>query len=108
MRLLLMVPYVGQLLRVSWLLFWDGRIFPLLKVLPIAAVVYVISPVDLLRDHILGIGQIDDALVTLVLLTLFVAVCPRKIVREHIYGGRGDGPSGPDPIEGKFRYLDCE
>lgn len=107
-RLLLMVPYVGQLLRVSWLLFWDRRVFPLLKVLPLAAVVYVLSPVDFLRDYKLGIGQIDDIIVTGVLLTLFVAASPRRIVHQHIHGTDGDDDDGPDPIDGKFRYLDGE
>ena len=46
LRLLMMVPFVGQLLRVSWLLFWDRRVFPLLKILPLAAALYVLSPVD--------------------------------------------------------------
>lgn len=100
-----MIPFVGQLLRVSWLLFWDSRVFPLLKILPLAAVLYVLSPIDLLRDFKLGIGQIDDVIVAGVLLTLFVVVSPRKLVREHIHG-RKDDDDGPDPIDGKFRYVD--
>ena len=106
-RMLLAVPYVGQLLRVSWLLFWDKRVFPLLKILPLAAVVYVLSPIDFLRDYKLGIGQIDDVIVTGVLLTLFVAASPRRIVHQHIHGTDDDG-EGPDPIDGKYRYLDGE
>ncbi len=103
-RWLLMVPFVGQLLRVSWLLFWDGRVFPLLKILPLAAFLYVLSPIDLLRDFRLGIGQLDDVLVAGVLLTLFVVLSPRRIVSEHIHGRKDD--DGPDPINGRFRYLD--
>jgi len=104
-RLLLMIPFVGQLLRVSWLLFWDGRVFPLLKILPLAAVIYVLSPIDILRDFKLGIGQLDDVLVAGVLLTLFVVLSPRRLVHEHIHG-RSDDDS--DAIDGKFRYLDDE
>ncbi len=104
-RLLLMIPFVGQLLRVSWLLFWDGRVFPLLKILPLAAVLYVLSPIDLLRDFKLGIGQLDDVLVASVLLTLFVVLSPRKLVSEHVHGPRDDD-DGPEPINGKFRYVD--
>jgi uncharacterized membrane protein YkvA (DUF1232 family) len=105
-RLLLSVPYVGQLLRVSWLLFWDRRVFPLLKTLPLAAVVYVLSPIDFLRDFKLGIGQVDDIIVTGVLLTIFVAASPREIVRQHIHGY--DDDDGPEPIKGKYRYIDKE
>ena len=97
---------MGQLLRVSWLLFWDRRVFPLLKILPLGAVIYVLSPIDLLRDFKLGIGQIDDVIVAGVLLTAFVVVSPRKLVREHIYGRKLDDDDGPEPIDGKFRYVD--
>lgn len=107
-RFMLLIPYVGQLLRVSWLLFWDRRVFPLLKILPLAAFVYVLSPIDLLRDHVLGIGQIDDVIVTLVLLTVFVAVSPRKVVHEHIHGRKSDDDDDPDAIDGKYRYIDRE
>jgi uncharacterized membrane protein YkvA (DUF1232 family) len=105
---MLLVPYVGQLLRVSWLLFWDRRVFPLLKILPLAAFVYVLSPIDLLRDYVLGIGQVDDVIVTLVLLTVFVAVSPRKVVHEHIHGRYGGDDDDPDAIDGKYRYIDRE
>ncbi len=106
--MLLAVPFVGQLLRVSWLLFWDRRVFPLLKILPLAAVIYILSPVDFLRDFKLGIGQIDDIIVTAVLLTLFVVLSPRKIVSEHIHGRdhSDEDDDGPDPIDGKYRYVD--
>jgi len=110
-RLLLMVPFAGQLLRVSWRLFWDRRVFPLLKILPLAAVLYVLSPVDFLRDYKLGIGQIDDIIVTAVLLTLFVTLSPRKLVSEHIHGKNrdgGDGQDSPESIDGNFRYIDRE
>ena len=110
-RLLLMVPYVGQMLRVSWLLFWDRRVSIFLKILPLAAVLYVLSPVDFLRDYMLGIGQIDDVIVTGVLLTLFVVLSPKQLVSEHIHGryqASSGNPDSPDPIDGKFRYVDEE
>ena len=110
MRMLLMVPFVGQLLRVSWLLFWDSRVFPLLKVLPLAAALYVLAPIDLLRDFKLGIGQLDDIIVAGVLLTLFVALSPRHIVTQYIHGGErtrdDDDGSSANTIEGRFRYVD--
>lgn len=107
-RALLMVPFVGQLLRVSWLLFWDSRVFPLLKILPLAAVVYVLSPIDLLRDYKFGIGQIDDIIVTGILLTIFVTLSPRRIVSEHIHGRGRDDDGDEDAIEARYRYVDRE
>ena len=105
-----MIPFVGQLLRVSWLLFWDSRVSVFLKILPLLAVIYVLSPIDFLMDFKLGIGQIDDVIVTGILLTLFVTLSPKKIVSEHASGKsrkRGDDDE-PPPVEGNYRYLDDE
>lgn len=110
MRLLLLIPFAGQLLRVSWLLFWDRRVSLFLKVLPLAALIYVLSPIDLLRDFKLGIGQVDDVIVAGVLLTLFVTFSPRSVVSEHSRGrmrGRG-GDDGSPPVEASYRYVDDE
>ena len=104
-RLLLMIPFVGQLLRTSWLLFWDGRVSPFPKIFPVIAAIYVISPIDLLRDYVLGIGQIDDVIVAGVALTLFVVLSPREIVSEHLHG-RKPADDDKDAIETDYRFLD--
>lgn len=54
----------------------DNRINPLLKILPIASVVYLIVP-DLAP------GPIDDAMVIWLGAYLFVELCPQEIVAEH-------------------------
>jgi uncharacterized membrane protein YkvA (DUF1232 family) len=56
----------------------DRRINLLLKGLPVFALVYLISPIDL------AFGPIDDAVVIWLCLTLFVELCPPEIVKEHI------------------------
>lgn len=102
----MMVPHAARMVRLAWSLFWDRRVSPFLKVLPVAAALYVLSPFDLLRDYQLGIGQIDDVIVTAVLLTLFIIWSPRDIVSEHL----GLKPRGSDEktVDGKFRYVDRE
>jgi uncharacterized membrane protein YkvA (DUF1232 family) len=109
-RLLLMIPFVGHLLRVSWLLFWDRRVSLFLKILPLTAVIYVLSPIDFLRDFKLGIGQVDDVIVTGILLTLFVVFAPKEIVTEYTRGkSRVKGSDdGSPPVEGSYRYIDDE
>jgi uncharacterized membrane protein YkvA (DUF1232 family) len=109
-RLLLMIPFVGHLLRVSWLLFWDWRVSLFLKILPLTAVIYVLSPIDFLRDFKLGIGQVDDVIVTGILLTLFVVFAPKEIVTEYTRGkSRVKGSDdGSPPVEGSYRYIDDE
>ena len=85
-RTLMMVPFVGQLLGLSWRLFWDRRVALPLKALPLAAAIYVISPIDPIPDFRLGLGQLDDILITGVLLLLFALWSPRHLVSEHLRG----------------------
>ncbi len=54
----------------------DRRVNPLLKLLPIGALVYLIVP-DI------AIGPIDDALVIWLGSALFIELCPQEIVKEH-------------------------
>jgi uncharacterized membrane protein YkvA (DUF1232 family) len=49
-------------LRLTWKLLRDPKVAPYAKVvLPILAIVYLILPIDLIPDVILGLGQVDDA-----------------------------------------------
>jgi uncharacterized membrane protein YkvA (DUF1232 family) len=62
----------------------DRRVNFFLKLLPVAAAIYVISPVDLLPGAIFPVvGALDDAVVFWLGTTLFVALCPNDIVQEH-------------------------
>jgi hypothetical protein len=55
----------------------DGRVSPLLKVIPIASVVYLVFP-DLAP------GPIDDAAIIWLSTYLFVELCPPNVVQEHL------------------------
>ena len=107
-RLLMMVPFVGQLLVVSWRLFWDRRVSIFLKIFPAAAFLYVISPVDPIPDFRFGIGQIDDVIVAGILLLIFVVLAPQRLVSEHARGRRDLSDDDTKTIEGDFRYTDTE
>lgn len=62
----------------------DQRVNFLLKLLPIAAAIYVISPLDLLPGAVLPfIGALDDAAVIWLGTTLFMSLCPEDVVQEH-------------------------
>lgn len=70
--------------KLMWRLLGDRRVNFLLKLLPIAAAVYVISPVDLLPGAVIPfIGALDDAMVIWLGTTLFMSLCPDHVVREH-------------------------
>jgi uncharacterized membrane protein YkvA (DUF1232 family) len=73
-----------QRLRLILRLMGDKRVNFLLKLLPIAAAIYVISPVDLIPAAVVPIiGALDDAAVIWLGTTLFVSLCPDEVVQEH-------------------------
>jgi len=52
---------------------------------------YVVLPTDLLPDFLVGIGQLDDLVVILAGLKLFLNLCPREVVQEHLQAITGRG-----------------
>ena len=63
----------------------DRRVNFFLKLLPIASLVYLVSPVDLVPGLALPIiGALDDAAVLWIGLSLFMSLCPDDVVQEHL------------------------
>jgi uncharacterized membrane protein YkvA (DUF1232 family) len=73
-------------------LLMDSRVHPLLKLLPLAPLIYLLVP-DLLP------GPIDDAIVLWLGSQLFVELCPPEVVREHMNALNS-------VIEGEWREID--
>jgi len=69
-------------MRIAWRLFFDRRVSILPKILPLFTLIYIISPLDLIPDVILGLGQLDDLSLFLFSVYAFIAICPREIVAE--------------------------
>ena len=53
----------------------DRRVSPWAKLIPVGALIYLISPIDLIMG-IPGIDALDDAAVLWIGSTLFVELCP--------------------------------
>src|SRR5512146_1838079 len=70
-------------------LIMDGRVNPLIKILPVATLAYVVWPVDLLP-----VNPIDDAFVIWIGTTLFVELCPPAVVQEHLRMLSGNPAAG--------------
>ena len=92
--------FVGGLLRQSrlaWRLLRDSRVPGWVKVIPIGALIYLISPIDLVPGLVLpGLGQVDDLVLLLLALKAFVDVSPQGVVREHMekmFGQSGEPES---------------
>jgi uncharacterized membrane protein YkvA (DUF1232 family) len=65
-------------IQLTWRMLRDPRVAPYAKVLlPVLALVYLISPIDLIPDMILGLGQVDDLGVIAVLGYLLVSYVRR-------------------------------
>lgn len=47
-----------------------------LKLIPVVAILYVLSPVDLVPDVALGLGQLDDLAILLIALRVFIQLAP--------------------------------
>jgi hypothetical protein len=73
--------FQGLTLRIKLILrlLGDGRVNPLLKLLPIGSLVYLVVP-DIAP------GPIDDAAVIWLATYLFVELCPPEVVQEHLDG----------------------
>ncbi len=67
----------------------DKRVSPWLKLIPVGALIYWISPVDLIMG-IPGIDAVDDVAVLWLGSTLFVELCPPSVVKEHLAQLNGD------------------
>ena len=71
--------------KLIWRLMGDRRVNFFLKLLPVGALIYLISPIDLIPDLALPvIGVLDDAVVLWLGTSLFVALCPDDVVQEHM------------------------
>jgi len=87
----------------------DRRVNIFLKLLPLASLAYLFSPVDLLPGVVLPVvGALDDAAVLWIGATLFVELCPPKVVEEHmneLTDTNGDDSSG-DIVDAETTDVD--
>ena len=70
-------------LMLTWRLIRDPRVPLWMKAIPVLAVAYVLSPIDLIPDFIIGLGQLDDLGLIFGAMRLFESVTPDYVVAEH-------------------------
>ncbi len=94
---------LGERLRLAWSLFRDPRVPLWTKAVPVAALLYLIWPLDIVTDVIPVLGQLDDITLLLVATEAFVRLCPRHL-------GSATGESEPqemgEVVEGEYRVVD--
>jgi uncharacterized membrane protein YkvA (DUF1232 family) len=104
-----------QRARLVYKLLLDPEVPIYLKVLPFAAVVYVLFPIDFIPDVIPGFGQLDDITILVLGTKMFIDLAPKQVVARHLQSMRTQGDntatvdeqpvdklysSDPDVIEG--------
>ena len=112
LRALMMLLNMTGVPRLVLRLMMDRRVPLRLKLLMPAALVYLVSPIDLVSDIVPPLTYIDDVLVILLALAIFLAMAPRDVVLEHMRrpgGGSAEGSARrprPKVIEGSYRIED--
>jgi uncharacterized membrane protein YkvA (DUF1232 family) len=89
------------------------RVPPWLKAIPIGALLYVISPIDLVPDVFLGFGQLDDIAILLLAVKLFLDLTPQDVLTQHQVDmaaarRRPDAPPPGSYVDATFRVVDDE
>ena len=84
MRGLRFLRHLPNFVRLYWRLFQDRRVSIWPKALLVIAALYVISPLDFIPDAIPFVGEIDDLVVLIAACRLFMYMCPRAVVQEHV------------------------
>ena len=84
-RFLQVLLHLPNFARLYWRLFRDWRVPILPKALLVLTLVYVVSPLDVIPDFIPVIGEMDDVVVVLSGLWLFIRLCPPEVVRETVH-----------------------
>jgi len=80
-----LVAYLPQFVRVFYRLMSDQRVSFFAKLVPVLAVLILLSPPMLEQDLLMPvIGEIDDLVILFIAFKLFVWLCPPEVVREHV------------------------
>jgi uncharacterized membrane protein YkvA (DUF1232 family) len=99
---------IWEQVRLVWLLLRDDEVPVYLKLLPLAAVLYVLFPLDLISDFVPIFGQLDDVTAILVGAKMFIEMSPQDIVNRHIHTMRQRyGRTNLDDVEPSDKEVDA-
>ena len=94
---------VWQQARLVYYLLRDPEVPFYLKLLPFTAVIYLLLPLDLVPDMLLGLGQLDDLTALLVSSKVFIEMAPPHVVARHMDQIRAnDGLADSDEVNEKI------
>jgi len=74
-----------KFIKLYFRLFQDRRVQLQLKLILIFALLYIVSPIDIIPDWLVPlVGYADDLIVLFAALRYFLKKCPPEVVREHV------------------------
>ncbi len=79
-QLLMLIP---NLVKLLYRMISDNRVFVQEKVILLATVIYIFSPIDFVPDMIPVLGQVDDILLGTLVLKRFFNSVERSILLSH-------------------------
>ncbi len=106
------LPKAIKFARLVWRLTFDKRVSIFLRVLVPLALIYIISPYDILSDRIPILGRFDDLIIMGLALLFLTKLAPPNIVDEHLDRvTESERPEDKDPekvVDGSSRLIDDE
>ncbi|PKB68471.1 MAG: hypothetical protein BZY81_01715 [SAR202 cluster bacterium Io17-Chloro-G4] len=105
-----LLPKIIRQARLVWRLTRDKRVPIFLRALLPLAILYVVSPFDLIRDRVPVVGRFDDLIILGFALLLLLKLSPQHVIDEHSGKPRvSDRPEDKDPskvVDGTSKLID--
>ena len=104
------LPHILRFARLVWRLSFDKRVPLALRLLLPFAILYAVSPIDLVKDTVPILGRFDDLIFIALALLLLVKLSPKEVVNEHNgVAPPSNRPEDTDPnkvVDGTGRVID--
>jgi len=97
---------IWRSMQLVWRLMLDPRVPFLPKLIVPLVALYVLSPLDLIPDVLLVVGQLDDIALLFFGTKLFLNSCPPDVVLEHRRALEGGTVSSDEYVDGSYRVVD--
>ena len=88
-------------IRLVWKLLTDSRVPFWIRIALPLALIYVISPIDILPDFIPVMGRVDDIIAIVAGIMILLKLAPKKVVNQY----KKDDKTN---IDGEYREEDQE
>jgi uncharacterized membrane protein YkvA (DUF1232 family) len=83
-RFIVFISHLPSFVKLFSRLVKDSRVDLRPKLVLAGVLAYLILPTDLIPDFLPVLGQVDDLVVIFLGLKLFIRLCPKDVVQEHV------------------------